>query len=198
MGSDFKKKNQLMQVALVEFAEKGFQNASLNKILVETKMSKGVFYHYYENKEALYIELTGILLEKKKKFISENFMDSDMAGDIFHILNKSMTLSFEFARKNPEMAKFSSQLLVERGSDIYKKVMDTYNVNTDDFVSNLIKTGIKNGNIRADFSYDFVFNIISMLLNHVNEILDTQSHEDYDAKISELLSFLEKGLRANE
>ena len=196
MENSFKKKDILLEAALGEFSEHGYQNASLNKILQEAKISKGVFYHYYENKESLYIELTGSLLEKKKEFIMGKIQPSDVESDIFHILKKSMVLSFEFAAENPDMARFSSMLIGERGSDIYKKVMEKYNVNNDTYVSNLIKKAIENGNIRSDLSYDFVFKIISYLLNPVNEILDTKNIEDYESKINDLLTFMEHGLRS--
>jgi len=71
----------------------------------------------------LYLELTGLLLEQKKAFIMGKFMATDLESDIFHIVRKSMVLGFEFAASHPEMAKFSSMLMRERGTDIFKKVM---------------------------------------------------------------------------
>lgn len=195
MESGFKKKEALFDAAVREFGEHGFQNASLNTILQQAKVSKGVFYHYYENKDALYLEITGILLDKKKTFIIEKLQPGDLEGDIFHILRKSMSLGFEFGSANPDFSKFSGMLMRERGNPIFDKVMSHYNVNNDTFVSGLIKTGMRNGNIRTDLSYEFAFRMITYMLNHINEILDTQSIEDYQGKVDELFLFLESGLR---
>lgn len=195
MESGFKKREALLNAAVKEFGANGFQNASLNTILKEAKVSKGVFYHYYENKDALYLEITGQLLEKKKLFIMERLKPEDMQGDIFHILRKSMSLGFEFGNANPLFAKFSGMLMRERGTPIFEKVMTRYNVGNDVYVSSLIRQGIANGNIRKDVSFEFSLRMITYMLDHINEILDTQGVEDYQSKVDELFMFLESGLR---
>lgn len=195
MDNTFKKKEQLFSAAVKEFGENGFQNASLNKILTASKVSKGVFYHHYESKEALYLDITGDLLEKKKTFISRRLSIDDLNGDVFHILKKGMSLSFEFGELNPIYVKFSTMLMKDRGNPIFSKVMSKYNVTNDAYVSGLIHQGIQNGNIRLDLSPEFIFRIISHMLNHINELLDTKDLQDYRMKIDELFSFLESGLR---
>jgi len=196
LDKGFKKKEQLLAAAINEFGKHRFEDASLNRILQKAKVSKGLFYHYYENKDALYIDIAGILLEKKKAFIAERLGPDDLKGDVFQILKKGMTLGFEFGEINPLYAKFSTMLMRERGSQIFLKVMAKYNVNNDSYVSGLIRLGINNGNIRSDLSPEFVFRIISHILNNVNEILDTKDIEDYKTKIDELLIFMESALRA--
>lgn len=195
MESGFKKREALFDAAVKEFGAHGFQNASLNTILKEAKVSKGVFYHYYENKDTLYLEITGQLLEKKKAFIMEKLKPEDTQGDIFHILRKSMSLGFEFGNANPLFAKFSGMLMRERGTLIFEKVMTRYNVGNDAYVSSLIRQGIANGNIRKDVSFEFSLRMITYMLDHINEILDTQGVEDYQSKVDELFLFLESGLR---
>lgn len=196
MENGFKKKEELFNAALKEFSEQGFQNASLNNILKQAKVSKGVFYHYFENKDALYLNITGALFEKKKAFIIGKMTPMDMSGDIFHILRTSITLGLEFGASNPEYAKFSSMLMRERGNEIFIKVMNKYNVNNDAYVSSLIQKGISNGSIRSDLSIEFVMRMITYLLDHINEVLDTKGLDDYKSKVDELLSFMESGFKA--
>ena len=42
-----------------EFLEKGFKDASLNKIVAEAGFTKGAFYGYYPDKAALFEDLVG-------------------------------------------------------------------------------------------------------------------------------------------
>ena len=48
---------KIREVAKKEFLEKGFKNASLNKIVAEAGFTKGAFYGYYPDKEALFVDL---------------------------------------------------------------------------------------------------------------------------------------------
>src|SRR6478752_7800483 len=50
---------QLLRVAAAEFAEKGFDGASLNAILASAGLSKGSYYYYFTDKEDLYAEALG-------------------------------------------------------------------------------------------------------------------------------------------
>lgn len=51
---DADKRERLIEAAGREFAESGFERASLNKIIERAEFSKGSLYYYFENKEDLY------------------------------------------------------------------------------------------------------------------------------------------------
>jgi AcrR family transcriptional regulator len=46
-------REKLLSLALNEFAEKGFEEASLNEILAKQGISKGAYYYYFDDKEDL-------------------------------------------------------------------------------------------------------------------------------------------------
>lgn len=46
---------RLLGIAMQEFAERGFEGASLNNILTEAGISKGAYYYYFEDKEDLFV-----------------------------------------------------------------------------------------------------------------------------------------------
>lgn len=47
-------RSALLGLATKEFAERGFDDASLNGILAQAGISKGVYYYYFEDKEDLF------------------------------------------------------------------------------------------------------------------------------------------------
>ena len=53
------KRARLLRVAATEFADKGFDGASLNAILAAAGLSKGSYYYYFTDKEDLYAEAVG-------------------------------------------------------------------------------------------------------------------------------------------
>jgi AcrR family transcriptional regulator len=48
-------RTRLLEIALAEFAARGFEDASLNGILAAAGLSKGVYYYYFEDKEDLFV-----------------------------------------------------------------------------------------------------------------------------------------------
>ena len=48
-------KQRILQAAMQEFSAKGYINASLNTVCSENGISKGIIYHYYKDKDELYL-----------------------------------------------------------------------------------------------------------------------------------------------
>ena len=51
------RRDKLFAAATREFTERGFEQASLNKIIGEVSMSKSSFYHYFANKTELFQQI---------------------------------------------------------------------------------------------------------------------------------------------
>ena len=50
-----KSREHILEYAFAEFAEQGYLGASVNTICAAGKISKGLLYHYYADKDALYL-----------------------------------------------------------------------------------------------------------------------------------------------
>lgn len=50
-----KSREHILEYAFQEFAKQGYQGASVNTICAAGKISKGLLYHYYPDKDALYL-----------------------------------------------------------------------------------------------------------------------------------------------
>jgi AcrR family transcriptional regulator len=48
-------RSRLLDLAIREFAERGFDGASLNEILSRAGISKGAYYYYFDDKEDLFV-----------------------------------------------------------------------------------------------------------------------------------------------
>ena len=56
------RKNEIMDCAMRLFAEKGYENTTMENIAEELKMNVGFCYQYFESKERLYDEvLSGLM-----------------------------------------------------------------------------------------------------------------------------------------
>jgi len=211
-GKTFEKRNDLINAALLEFGEKGYENASLNNILKEAGISKGTFYYHYENKEDLYMYLMDILVEEKFKFLSRRMDSIDVNEDIFTKLKLTIKLGMEFASKNPQINKFSQSFIKEFGTESQNQIMEKYFIDRSgyldgltkkydfesiDYVGELIEEGYARGEIREDLPKKFVKQIVNYLFYNLQRIVNTDNLDEYGAAANNLVDFIKGGLKNN-
>ncbi len=63
------RKRQIKEATVALVIEKGFNNTSVQDIIDRVSLSKGGFYHYYHNKEALFKEILEDSLKLRKEII---------------------------------------------------------------------------------------------------------------------------------
>lgn len=67
---DIEKRNRIINSAFEEFAKHGFDKASTNTIVKKAGISKGILFHYFGTKQALYNDLSFYAVELIDKFIN--------------------------------------------------------------------------------------------------------------------------------
>ena len=66
MDKGDERKKQLLQVALDVFIEKGYYGTSTREIARRAGVSSGLLFHYFSNKDSIYLELVRIGVEEMK------------------------------------------------------------------------------------------------------------------------------------
>lgn len=64
------RKQEIMDAALVLFAQNGFENTRIEQITKKAGVSKGLFYNYFESKDAILRDLFALLFAKIQELIS--------------------------------------------------------------------------------------------------------------------------------
>lgn len=117
------RQEEIIQVAIKEFANQDFESSSLNRIINELKIAKGSFYRYFNNKTDLYIFLIDYTLNKQLTYVTD-FNPEEEQLDAITLSKKIVlhVLQFDFmyynyasflfyARKN---SQFKSYLTMNR------------------------------------------------------------------------------------
>jgi len=134
------KRKSLMDSAIKEFAERGFEKASYNKIIERSGLSKGTVYYYFENKESL---LKMVLNEITEQFMSisdglnlpetkEEFwktdgeyhrramnflLESPFSGLLYLLFSNDQTINSEMSDITEQMLRFRHRF-IERGQSL--------------------------------------------------------------------------------
>lgn len=113
-------KRRIYQCAVTLFREKGFDSVTIEEICNEAKISKGLFYNYFESKEALFIEHSEIISDMQNRtcdafkegqtFLDRMrvFTDNNIAlMDPF--LTEATRVAYGYAIKNPGKSFYASK-----------------------------------------------------------------------------------------
>ncbi|KJS17768.1 MAG: TetR family transcriptional regulator [Peptococcaceae bacterium BRH_c4b] len=110
------KQERILNAALKEFAQKGYKNASTNEIVKEANISKGLLFHYFNNKKELFLFLYDYSLDI---FMNEFFGKIDMnVKDILKRWPQIALVKIEVIRKYPEIFNFIVAANTENASEI--------------------------------------------------------------------------------
>jgi TetR/AcrR family transcriptional regulator len=110
------KQERILNAALKEFAQKGYENASTNEIVKSAGISKGLLFHYFNNKKELYLFLYNHFVELLMK---EFFNELDFnERDIFERMKNLIFLKSRMMIKYPELFDFMMSASLESAEEI--------------------------------------------------------------------------------
>jgi AcrR family transcriptional regulator len=191
--ADFEHRDALIHAAIEEFARRGFDGASLNRILDAAGMSKGQLYHHFTSKEDLFLSLVDWSIAEKGRWLVQNLRpDPDL--DFFDLIRSNVIASLEFTRAHPEIDRLSRAVLAERGRAIFDAVTARAGFSADGPLDALIAQHHGSGAFRDELRLEFLQRLIPVILNNLPNLLDLTEPADLETRIDELTSWLRRSL----
>ncbi len=196
--------NRVIDAALDEFAEKDFEAASLNNIIARAGISKGSMYHYFANKEDLYLYLINHVLELKESFLKKTLDEAEKPVSemsFFESLEFQMLASVDFAVQYYRQHQLSVRLQNMAEGPLKERLFGDLTRAFEDYVKNMVDSAMDAGEIREDFDSDFVVRILKFTLMHFIDIYpdyrEFMAGDSGALKVEalKLSAFLKKGLQ---
>lgn len=185
----FERKEQLIAAARKEFINNNYEKASLNTIIKNANLSKGVFYYHFKNKEALYITLLEEAAQKKWHYINSHSHTKDYHTlDIFDRFIYQAKTSVQFAHEFPQYHQLGRMFIKEKGNPIYWTALKHIEKLGTDILDEMIETAYKNGEINNKYPVHFTVKLLRHLFLEFESIFD---HE-IDSDLQEMTDVLEK------
>ena len=105
------KQKRILNAALKEFAEKGYEQASTNQIVKEAEIGKGMLFYYFKNKQGLFHYLVdyAINIIEHEYLIHINLEEKDFIERFRQITELKMTYHY----KNPNVSNFISNIYLD-------------------------------------------------------------------------------------
>lgn len=170
------KREKIIDCAIDEFAERGYEGASISRMVARAGIAKGSFYQYFEDKEDLYGYIIDYALVSQKIRVSDE-ESVKLAGitltEFLRLLLKRMVT--EFSNK-PTILKIGMDFLRHQHGTVQKRIFEKYRPLSDDYFQHFIRAEKSRGEIDVNVD-DNILGL--MLMGATNEISKLAIEKDY-------------------
>ncbi len=155
------KRQKIVDIAIEEFAENDYLNASVSNIVSRASIAKGSFYQYFDDKRDLYIYLFELAAQEKARFL-QGAKPPDPQMDVFAFLRWLLQMGVHFELSNPGLSKIGYRAFFG-DTPVADDVIETANALSTQFFGDLVRQGIEQGNVDPEVDADlaaFVFTAV--------------------------------------
>jgi TetR/AcrR family transcriptional regulator len=196
------KREQLLQLALDEFAQNDYQAASISRIVAAGGIAKGSFYQYFANKEDLYHYLLSLGTEQKAEFMATHPPPPQM--DIFAYLRWLAQSGLAFELAHPQLSQIAYRALRDQG--LPPAIMQQAQKGVRAFFADLVQQGQTHGHINPELDADLVGFWLQTVFSELGGYLLNRLPEDAEVEVpfahplvqtlfNQMVQMLEMGLR---
>ena len=188
------KRGTIEQAALDEFAEHGFDNSNMNRIVSQSKIAKGSFYQYFDDKKDLYFHLIDIIVTEKMVTLGP-LLETYEQNTFSYNFEETFRLGLEFADSQPKYYLLGEDFANKQIAFI-KEFIEKYNPLAIDLYVKLMESAGSMGELREGINIPLTASFISTLVNEttVSLIAQAVTKEQRDYTISELIGFIERAV----
>lgn len=124
VGVDPDKRDRVINAAIEEFATYPYEKASTNNIVKKAGISKGLLFHYFKNKQALFEQLTGFVIHTLYNAIISRINWEET--DLFERIKQIAIVKLEVSQTYPHMFDFLFKLLAYKKTSDIEAVLQLY------------------------------------------------------------------------
>lgn len=140
--------NQILEAAKKVFITKGYDNASIREIALESKLSTGAIYVYFKGKSDLYGTILERILQKEIQYYK---LASNTDGSIQEKLEAILIAHLKFDSDYPDESELLAKNLDELDlTQTLRKRLDNNLLEAHSLTVDVIEEGIKKGLFHKD------------------------------------------------
>ena len=201
------KRNTIINAAIEEFAEYGLENASTNRIVANSGISKGSFYQYFEDKQDVFMYLLTVLEQEKMDYFNGRHPPSANM-DTFQYFRWMIKTGMEFNTSHPLLTQAISRVMFGEGL-YYGNTFADVRERTAQGLRVMIEGAISKGEVDPSVDMDLAVMIMETWSNAISTYILSEGMKQQDimkwvrsAKVQEridkMLYVMEYGLRKTE
>ncbi len=196
-------KDKILNAAIAEFGTKTYENASLNNICNDNKISKGLIYHYFENKDELFLKCVKACFDAFVDYLSKEEFDQ---LDFQKYMQSYIDLRYRFFQENVYYSHIFFNAVLQPPVHLKEKIRDLRAdfdaLNIKHYRMALSNATLRDGITKEEATeYFFIFQEVfnGYFQDKAYESLDLNSIiEVHELKLSKILNIMIYGIAKEE
>jgi AcrR family transcriptional regulator len=181
---------RILEAALKNFSESGYDAASVEDICTEAGVSKGAFYHHFPSKQAVFLAL----FEDWLTTVDAGLEAAQKPSVPETLTNMARMLPFIFAQADGRLPMFLEfWLQASRDEAVWKVTIAPYERYLDYFAG-LVKQGIAEGSFKQVDPHSAAQVIVSFAVGMLLQGLIAPRDTDWQKTAEQSMKILMKGL----
>lgn len=166
LSLDSEKQGRIINAAIKEFAQKGYDSASTNEIVKEAGISKGLLFHYFQSKKQLFF----FLFDYCYNLVADEFYKKvDLTEpDFFKRIRQAVHIKMDLQTQYPEILTFIQEAFIQDSPDI-KDEFDKKKQELNAVNIGIIYDGIDLSKFRDDVDVQKILKIISWTFEKMSD-----------------------------
>ncbi len=200
------KQERILTAALEEFADKGYQQASLNTMVSASGIAKGSIYQYFKDKQSLFLYIFEFAIGVVRRTLLR-VKEETWEEDFFTRLEKSLAAGVDFIHRHPRIYGLYLKILFDRHVPRREELLRAVRRFAADYLGSLVRQGQARGELKPDLPPGAVIFLLDALLDRFLQAvalptfdvtlgLDRAKPEERQKRIGELMNLLRHGLAA--
>lgn len=192
-------KQKIMDAAIQEFGEKSYGEASLNTICDTGNLSKGIIYHYFTDKDELYLACVKECFDKLTSFLNRD--DYDFTN-FQKGINKYLAARYQFFRQYPHYSHLFFSTFLQPPTHLIKQIKE---LRKDFDVQNTryYETALTHITLRENITTEEAMEYFFIFQEMFNGYFQSKAYEntdfnslikDHEMKLSKLLNMMLYGI----
>lgn len=141
------RRKKVLEVAIDEFASKGYSATSINDISKKSNISIGALYSYFASKEDLFLSIVNTAYHTMEEILNDV---SENSEDIFDCVERMLISSREFAIQYSKLNQIYLDITTQALTHLSVRLSNKLEIITPQILSNFIIAAKNEGKIRKD------------------------------------------------
>jgi TetR/AcrR family transcriptional regulator len=158
------KKARILEAAIHEFADKGFDGASINSMVGRLGISKGSIFQYFNNKTSLFYYIFDFAIGLVKRTLVQVKEDTK-EEEVFERIRRSLLAGIEFIQKHPYIYRI--YLNLQLGADIpfRSELIQKIRLFSAEYLSSLLNQGMERKEIPQTVNLNHAVFLVDAVLD---------------------------------
>ncbi len=200
------KQARVLAAALGEFADKGYQQASVNTMVSASGIAKGSIYQYFKDKKSIFLYIFDFAIGMVRRTLV-TVKEETREEDFFVRLEKSLLAGVDFIHRHPKVYGLYLKILFDEHAPRRQELLRAVRRFAADYLGSLVRQGQARGELRADLPPGAVIFLLDALLDRYLQAvavpsldvtlgLDQALPAERHRRVGELVNLLKAGLAA--